>query len=148
MLDFLWISNKTAIGQVRQIIALWRTHPASQVRHLITWFAGSLLCWGRAADISEKKIILLWDGSYAAADGDTAVSYWIFRDGNRTGTTTRTAFTDTLLAPNTSYRYAIYAIDDAGNRSADAATAHFTTAGDTIPPAPPTGLQVFILFIY
>jgi len=49
----------------------------------------------------------------------------------------QTTYTARYLATNSSYSFAIYAVDDAGNRSADSNTANAKTPADTTPPGAP-----------
>jgi chitodextrinase len=55
------------------------------------------------------------------------------------GTTASTAFTDSAVAPSTTYSYAVVAIDAGGNRS-DPVSAAVTTPADAAAPSPPSGL--------
>ncbi len=58
------------------------------------------------------------------------------------GTPTATAYSDTGLAPSTTYRFRVRAVDAAGNLSTYSSIATATTPAvvDTSPPSPPTGL--------
>ena len=58
------------------------------------------------------------------------------------GTPTGTTYSDTGLAPSTTYRYQVRAVDAAGNLSPYSVIATATTpaAADTTPPSAPTGL--------
>ena len=59
------------------------------------------------------------------------------------GTPTATAYSDTGLAPSTTYRFQVRAVDAAGNLSTYSSIATATTpaAGDTTAPSPPTALS-------
>jgi chitodextrinase len=50
---------------------------------------------------------------------------------------TQTTYTARYLTPNSSYAFAVYAVDDAGNRSADSNTVNGKTPADTTPPTTP-----------
>jgi fibronectin type III domain protein len=49
----------------------------------------------------------------------------------------QTSYTAKYLSPNSSYSFAVYAVDDAGNRSADSNTVNGNTPPDTTPPTTP-----------
>jgi pectate lyase len=67
-----------------------------------------------ARAVSATRIDLSW----SAANDDVAVSgYRIYRDGQAVATTTALSYTDTGLAPATTYAYALAAYDGAGNES-------------------------------
>ena len=53
-------------------------------------------------------------------------------------------YTATFLAENSNYRFAVYAVDSKGNKSADSNTASAHTLKDTTPPGTPV-LQVSVL---
>src|SRR4051795_607751 len=97
-----------------------------------------------ATAANANTVNLSWSG---ATDNVGVTGYQIDRTDSTTGTTvhlpeqTGTSFSDTTASPSTSYTYAVYAVDAAGNRSA-AKTATVTTPGvdDTQPPSPPGGL--------
>ena len=58
------------------------------------------------------------------------------------GTSETTSFTATGLAASTAYRFAVRAMDKAGNRSASSAAVGGTTRSAEDPPSVPTGLAV------
>src|SRR5205085_359088 len=66
--------------------------------------------------------------------------YTVYRGTAFVGRVTGTSYTDTGLAPNASYSYAVTAWDAAGNESAASAVASASTARDTTPPASPASL--------
>jgi chitodextrinase len=83
--------------------------------------------------------------SWAAASDDVGVvRYLVFRAGVQVGTSTSLSYPDTGLAPSTSYTYAVFAQDAAGNTSPTSATATITTPAlaDTTKPTVPTNLKV------
>jgi predicted phage tail protein len=57
---------------------------------------------------------------------------------------TQTAYTVQYLAPFGKYTFAVYAIDESGNRSSDSNLVAAETSGDTIPPSAPV-LQATVL---
>ena len=50
---------------------------------------------------------------------------------------TQTTYTVNYLAPNSSYAFAVYAVDDKGNRSADSNIVSASTPADVTPPSTP-----------
>jgi len=80
------------------------------------------------------SLTLTWNAPAAASDGDGASSYVIFRDGVQLTTVTAATYTDQGLEESSSYRYAVYSLDDAGNKSAAAAEITLSTTGDTQAP--------------
>lgn len=75
----------------------------------------------------------------ASTDNVGVTGYRIFRDGVQVGTSTTTSYTDTGLAPQTTYSYTVSAHDAAGNNSAQSSPATATTpVGDDEPPSVPT----------
>lgn len=76
---------------------------------------------------TENSILLNWDAPAPAADGDTACSYNIHRDGVLVGTANGCTFTDSGLMDDTPYSYEIYACDDADNISVASASGTFIT---------------------
>lgn len=88
------------------------------------------------------SVLLSWS---ASSDAGTGVGgYRIWRNGTAVGTATGTTYTDTGLAPATTYVYSVSAFDLAtpANESATSGTASATTLtpADTTPPTVPTGL--------
>src|SRR5204863_3049096 len=75
----------------------------------------------------------------AATDDVGVVAYEVSRDGTVLGTTSSTAFTDSAIAPSTTYTYSVVAIDGGGNRS-PAVSAPVATPGDSAAPSTPAGL--------
>jgi hypothetical protein len=75
---------------------------------------------------TSASIALAWQ---AASDNVGVTGYRVHRNGNLVGTTGATArsYTDTGLAASTTYNYAAYAIDAAGNVSPASNTASATT---------------------
>jgi chitodextrinase len=85
---------------------------------------------------APSRVELTWP---AATDDVGVAAYEVSRDGSVLGTTSSTAFTDTAIAPSTTYTYSVVAIDGGGNRS-PAVSAAVTTPGDASAPSVPGGL--------
>lgn len=96
---------------------------------------------------TPSTITLAWSPS---TDNVLVASYEIFRNGTRMATVTPSYSgneptpqgVDTLLAPGTTYTYAIRAVDTSGNASALSPTTTGATTVDLLPPAPPTNLTL------
>jgi chitodextrinase len=89
-----------------------------------------------AAAVSSSQINLTWS---AATDNVGVTAYEIYRAGSTTPFTTTvvTSYSDTGLAPGTTYGYYVRARDAAGNRSPASNTDNATTfaAADTTKPS-------------
>ena len=79
------------------------------------------------------RVDLSWS---AAADDVGAVAYRVFRNGAHVGTTTATSWSNVSVAPETTYTYAVRAIDAAGNLGDASASVQVTTPGCAPPSAP------------
>ena len=78
--------------------------------------------------------------SWSPSTDDTGVAgYRISRNGNQVATVTGTSWSDSGLAPNTTYGYSVVAFDAVGNVSPAAATSA-TTPADTQSPTMPGDL--------
>jgi chitodextrinase len=77
----------------------------------------------------------------ASTDDVAVVGYKVFRNGTQIATSNTTSYSDTGLAPGTTYTYAIAATDAAGNTSAQS-TASLATLPDTQAPTAPSALNV------
>src|SRR5215204_3064453 len=87
--------------------------------------------------VEPLRVELSWN---AATDDSGPVSYRVFRNGAHVGTTSATSWTNTAVAPETTYSYAVRALDAAGNLGDAAAALIVTTPAAPIPaPAPPAG---------
>ena len=77
--------------------------------------------------------------SWSAASDDTGpVSYRVFRNGAHVGTTSSTSWTNVAVAPQTTYTYAVRAIDEAGNLGDASSAVTVTTPAESAPlPQPP-----------
>lgn len=69
---------------------------------------------GATADPVALTVSLRWT---APTDDKGVVSYRVYRDGALAGTSTTPSFTDTDRSHKTEYRYAVVALDAAGNMS-------------------------------
>ncbi|MFD2090801.1 fibronectin type III domain-containing protein, partial [Blastococcus deserti] len=92
---------------------------------------------GLVALRGDGRVTLSWT---ANAEPDLA-SYRVLRGGVEIATVTGTTYTDTGLTNDTTYGYALVAVDTRGNRSAPSATVSATPT-DLTAPATPTGLVV------
>lgn len=99
-----------------------------------------------ASAVSTTRVDLTWS---AATDtgGSGLAGYRIFRNGSSTvlALTTTTSYTDTSVAPNTTYSYVVHAYDVAGNQSSASVVVTVTTPGspppaDTTAPTAPQNL--------
>jgi Ca2+-binding RTX toxin-like protein len=94
-----------------------------------------------ATATAPEHVALSWT---ASKDNVGVTGYRIYRDGALLATLsgTGTGYTDTPVAPGTSYAYSVAALDAAGHESAPSALARVTTPGppDVTPPSVPTQL--------
>src|SRR5207302_1023187 len=90
---------------------------------------------------SANQVNLSWS---ASTDNVGVSGYTVYRGGTRVGTVggTTLSYSDTTVAPSTTYSYTVDAFDAAGNHSAPSAAASVTTpaATDAQAPSVPTGL--------
>ena len=86
---------------------------------------------------SSGRVDLSWN---AAVDNIGVTGYEVFRDGQLVASTSNTTYSDTTVAPATTYTYQVRARDAAGNPSAMSDSATVTTPPDTQPPTDPTSL--------
>ncbi len=95
-----------------------------------------------ATALDPGRVALAWA---ASTDNVGVTGYRVYRDTTLLATVTTRTYTDTGLAPGTTYAYRIVAIDAAGNASTAAtASATTTTAADTQAPTAPTGLTATV----
>ena len=85
-------------------------------------------------EATEHTIELGWTPPAPASDGDLAYSYTIYRDGLPLSSSLAPHYEDTGLAENSSFDYAIYSVDNAGNPSLTAAVGSFGTLSDVVAP--------------
>ncbi|SDL99274.1 fibronectin type 3 domain-containing protein [Geodermatophilus siccatus] len=90
---------------------------------------------GLTAVRGDGQVTLAW----AANPEPDLASYRVLRDGVEVATVTGTTYTDSSLVNDTTYRYALAAVDTHGNRSISSA-AVTATPQELDAPAPPTGL--------
>jgi hypothetical protein len=77
-----------------------------------------------ATPAGPHEVDLSWT---AATDNIGVASYGVYRDGVLIGTASSTTFSDQTAVPDTTYEYAVDAVDAEGNRSALSAPATATT---------------------
>jgi chitodextrinase len=89
---------------------------------------------------TQSSISIGWSPS---TGNDGALSYGLFLNGARIGTTAATAYTFSSLACGTSYTLAVDALDAAGGASGPATLIAATSpCNDPTPPSAPSGLAV------
>ncbi|NQT27206.1 hypothetical protein HQ585_17760 [candidate division KSB1 bacterium] len=88
----------------------------------------------RGLNITDSHIDFAWDPPLVAPDGDTAMFYQVYRAGEMIGATFELKYNDVNLDENTSYVYAVYSVDKAGNRSAIPASITLSTGTDITSP--------------
>ena|GEM_PF-5970354 len=72
--------------------------------------------------------------SSASGDDVGVTAYAIYRDGGLLTTVAGTSFSDTAVAPATAYTYSAYALDAAGNQSAQSNLSGAVTGAASPPP--------------
>ncbi|MBN2417619.1 hypothetical protein JXO52_17430 [bacterium] len=88
----------------------------------------------RSDQCTDNRILLAWDAPQAASDGDVALFYSVYRDGEFLGSTKSLSYLDEDVVENMSYTYFVFAVDDAGNLSSASASVVLQTLIDQIPP--------------
>ena len=92
---------------------------------------------------TDTTISLAWN---ASTDNSGNFSYRVTESSVNTFTVavpqTRTTITFTRLWPQQTYRYTVYAVDAAGNRSTNSNTVSHTVPRDVTPPAPAPQMTV------
>lgn len=99
--------------------------------------------------ITETTISLSWQ---ASTDNSGKLSYKVritnlsnsAYNSLATVSQSQTSYIARYLSPNNAYSFSVYAIDDAGNRSADSNTVGASTPADITPPSSPV-LQATVL---
>lgn len=87
---------------------------------------------------TSARVELAWG---ASVDDRAVDRYVVYRGPAAIGLTFDLSFTDTAVAPSTTYSYAVQAVDAAGNRSPMSAPVSVRTLDrDVAPPTAPTGL--------
>lgn len=79
--------------------------------------------------VSTSQINLFWNASTDPDNAAGQISYSVYRNGMRVGTTApgTTTWTDSGLATSTTYSYSVAAADTAGNQSGQSAVIQVTT---------------------
>ena len=92
-----------------------------------------------AASLTPEAVTLTWDD---ASDDVAVVGYTVLRDGVALGSPPSPGFVDADVQPSTTYTYAVFATDSAGNDSALSATVSATMprGPDHSPPGAPPSL--------
>ncbi|NND03259.1 MAG: fibronectin type III domain-containing protein, partial [Acidimicrobiia bacterium] len=88
---------------------------------------------------SASSLALEWR---AASDDRGIDGYIVKRNGTKVGYSDGLTFVDTNLAPNTTYRYKVIAVDTSLNEGPPSLSRNGTTLADTSPPSKPTKLRV------
>lgn len=94
--------------------------------------------------VTVAAVPLTWT---ASTDNVAVTGYQVFRNGSSIGTSATTDFTDSTVAPDTTYSYTVKAVDAAGNVSAASNALAVTTpaippSGDPIPAGIPGNWQI------
>ena len=82
-----------------------------------------------AGTVTSTSVALTWA---AATDNYGVTQYVVYRNGTQAGVVASTAFTDSGLAPSSTYVYTIVAKDAAGNASAASTARQVTTAAGNV----------------
>ena len=94
----------------------------------------------RITSTTATTVSLAWDAS-----SDNSSNFWYCVQTNGDGcirvNPPQTTFTRSQLLPERTHTFAVYALDAAGNRSANSNTVSYTTPPDTRPPSPPPVLS-------
>jgi chitodextrinase len=98
----------------------------------------------RITATTDTTVSLAWN---ASTDNSGNFSYRVTESSSFNTYTvavpqTRTTITFTRLWPGQTYRYTVYAVDAAGNRSGDSNTVSHTVPHDVTPPAPAPQLTI------
>jgi chitodextrinase len=98
----------------------------------------------RITTTTDTTISLAWN---ASTDNSGNFSYRVTESSSFNTYTvavpqTQTTLTFTRLWPEQTYRYTVYAVDAAGNRSGDSNTVSYTVPADVTPPTPAPQLTV------
>lgn len=99
---------------------------------------------GLAVDsVASASLGFAWDAVEDDRGGD--VTYVVYRDGERIGSTQENSFSDKGLTPDTAFMYQVTAVDRAGNASAPSkgliARTAVAPADDVVAPSVPQGLH-------
>ena len=80
----------------------------------------------QSSNVTANSLTLTWSAS-TDTGGSGLAGYRVFRNGTLVATVTTTSFTNTGLTANTTYRYRVAAIDNAGNQSSQSGQLSVTT---------------------
>ncbi|SDP65668.1 fibronectin type 3 domain-containing protein [Klenkia soli] len=132
------VTNDTAYGY--QLVAVDthgnRSAPTGSVPATPTDLTAPAVPTGLVAVRGDGRVDLSWT---ANTEPDLA-GYRLYRDGVLLTTVSGTSYADTGLTDDTTYRYAIAAVDTHGNASATSAPSVPGTPTDLTAPATPAGL--------
>jgi chitodextrinase len=99
----------------------------------------------RITATTSTSVSLAWNRST-----DNSSNFWYCVQSNGGGCLRvdppKTTLTRTRLLPSQTHTFSVYAVDAAGNRSANSNTVSFTTPPDTTPPNPAPTISVTKLF--
>jgi chitodextrinase len=99
----------------------------------------------RITATTATGVSLAWNRST-----DNAPNFWYCVQHNGSGCLRvdppRTTLTRTRLLPDMTHTFSVYAVDSAGNRSANSNTVSVTTPPDTTPPSPSPTISVVKVF--
>jgi chitodextrinase len=99
----------------------------------------------RITATTATSVSLAWNNST-----DNSSTFWYCVQTNGSGCIRvdppRTTLTRSISLPDTTFAFSVYALDAAGNRSANSNTVSFTTPPDTTPPSPAPVISVSQLF--
>ena len=99
----------------------------------------------RITATTATSISLAWDASF-----DQSGKFWYCVQQGSAGCyrvdPPGTTFTRPSLAPGRTHTFSVYAVDAAGNRSANSNSVSYTTPPDTTPPSPPPALSLVSVF--
>ena len=118
-------ANSSAKSVAKSIVSSEDDLPPSQITNL------------QASEQNLTSIKITWN---AGTDNIAVSIYQIFRNDQLIGESSGTTFTDGTLSPDTNYKYNVYALDAAGNRSPVSDSLNAKTLPDTDAPAQPGSL--------
>lgn len=90
-----------------------------------------------ATQVTSSSVSLTWN---ASTGGSGVTGYTVYRNGSTLATTTGTSYTDSTVAPSTTYTYTVDAYNAAGSHSAQSAGVQATTP-PTSTSSTPTWVQ-------
>ncbi|HWQ57038.1 MAG TPA: fibronectin type III domain-containing protein [Bryobacteraceae bacterium] len=151
---YVYARDKAGVSAGYTVAASWTVAEPAQ----LDTTAPSVPTGLAATAASSTQINLSWN---ASIDNVGVAGYTVYRGGVRVAeVTSGTNYTDTGLAPSTSYSYSVAAYDASGNTSGQSANASATTQSEpvtvvnqpprvgTVSPAQGTGLRQAFAFTY